>query len=474
MTHELESLLSAWCDDRLDEAAQHQLESLLRKSAEAMDFTLMYMDQHAALVAPRPVCMAVSSKLETRNSKKISPSPSRFKFRVSSFSIAALIALAAALYFVFLPSTPHSALPTPHSNPPASFAILSDLSTDAQFADGERPLGEGLTAPIKLTAGKAQLMFQSTAVVDLTGPCEFEMTGPNRGKLTSGRLEAYCRPEAHGFTVDLPHGARVVDLGTRFDLTIDPLGAAQVEVREGRVRLERDGEPDRIMTVGRIARIAGDEPTWLDDLNHARSPTVFTAGAAALDPDQWLAVTIDPAAVSVDQGRIKLVNRGWLATRRQYDPHERDLRAAGVVTIGSPDDILGFTTRASIERDNDKAGPMLGLSVVYYPDVGRIRIYAPSDAVVTNVRIDGSMIVRPDDAFEFELIDTGTSISFNARKRADADPAVTLTADVDYVGPANHVIVFNRERTSAAHTAYVNELTIGPSNKSHTNRQMEN
>ncbi|MBI1367613.1 MAG: DUF642 domain-containing protein [Planctomycetes bacterium] len=158
---------------------------------------------------------------------------------------AALITLAAALYFVLLPSTPHSPLPAPHSAAPASFAVLSDLSDDAQFdnTDGSLPLGSDLAGPIKLTAGRAQLMFKSTAVVDLTGPCEFEMTGPNRGRLTSGKLEAYCRPEAHGFTIDLPGGVRVVDLGTRFDLVMHAEGDGRITVREGRVEVRLPTNP---------------------------------------------------------------------------------------------------------------------------------------------------------------------------------------------------------------------------------------
>ncbi|MBI1367411.1 MAG: hypothetical protein GC162_02030 [Planctomycetes bacterium] len=153
-------------------------------------------------------------------------------------ALAALLALAAALLFVFLPSTPHSPLPAPHAAAPASFAILSDLSDDAAFADGDLSLGEGLTAPIKLTAGKAQLMFQSTAVVDLTGPCELEMTGPNRGRLMRGSLDAFVPKDAHGFTVDLPGAVQVVDLGTAFNIHVDDHHRSTIHVTQGRVAVE--------------------------------------------------------------------------------------------------------------------------------------------------------------------------------------------------------------------------------------------
>jgi hypothetical protein len=119
-------------------------------------------------------------------------------------------------------------------------ALLTNTE-NAVFANGfeSAPLGSELPAgPIQLTAGKAQIMFASTAVVDLTGPCEFEMTEPNRGRLTSGKLKAYVPQRARGFTVDLPHGARVVDLGTRFEVAIVSPSVSRVLVLEGAVEVQ--------------------------------------------------------------------------------------------------------------------------------------------------------------------------------------------------------------------------------------------
>ncbi|MBI1370380.1 MAG: hypothetical protein GC162_17225 [Planctomycetes bacterium] len=185
-------------------------------------------------------------------------------------AIAALIALAAALYFVFLPTAPNSPLPAPHAAAPASFAILSDRSDDAAFADAEHSLGEGLTAPIQLTAGRAQLMFNSTAVVDLTGPCEFAMTGPNRGRLTGGTLDAYVPQGAHGFTVEGPHGVRVIDLGTAYAMHVTADGLTAVRVSEGRVEIQC-GDQTRLLTAGQtlvadsgLLRDKREDEDWFD------------------------------------------------------------------------------------------------------------------------------------------------------------------------------------------------------------------
>jgi len=180
---------------------------------------------------------------------------SSFGFRISTLALAAAILLALTAWFIFLPEprTPNPAPPTP----PASVATLTNTD-NAVFADTPAPmnLGGSLPAgPIHLTSGTAQVMFASTAVVDLTGPCEFEMTGPNRGRLTAGTLEASVPEAAQGFTIDLPDRSRVVDLGTRFAVEVDQQGRSMVHVIEGRVQLVRG---DRVLELTADQRAAVD------------------------------------------------------------------------------------------------------------------------------------------------------------------------------------------------------------------------
>jgi len=185
----------------------------------------------------------INAERGTQNAERNRPASvlvPRSAFRVPTFiALAAAIALAVTAWFLFTPS-PESPAPVPVATP--SVATLTNTH-NAEFANTAAPmnLGGSLPAgPIQLTSGTAQVMFASTAVVDLTGPCEFEITGPNRGRLTAGRLQAYVRPEAHGFTVDLPDGSRVVDLGTAFTLSLNDVDGAELRVNEGRVRLEFD------------------------------------------------------------------------------------------------------------------------------------------------------------------------------------------------------------------------------------------
>jgi len=178
-----------------------------------------------------------------RDQNKTSPMASP---RAVGVALAALITLAVTAWFA-LPdfSNPQSEIRNPQSF--ASVATLTN-TTNAVFANTAAPmrLGGSLPpGPIHLTSGSAQIMFASTAVVDLKGPCEFEMTGPNRGRLSAGTLEADVPKAAKGFTVDCP-GFIVIDRGTRFTIDIQAQTRQNhVRVIEGEVEVHRSGELDQ-------------------------------------------------------------------------------------------------------------------------------------------------------------------------------------------------------------------------------------
>jgi hypothetical protein len=93
----------------------------------------------------------------------------------------------------------------------------------------------------------------------MTGPCEFEMTGVNRGRLHNGAIHTLVPAAASGFTVFGPGGIQVIDLGTEFEMRVDPPDAVLVKVLEGTVEVIDDpgqsGSARRILTAGRAARI---------------------------------------------------------------------------------------------------------------------------------------------------------------------------------------------------------------------------
>lgn len=239
---ELRDLLAAMVDDELDTQQWQQLDTMLTTDSATRRAYVEYLALHADLT------MAIKTVPQATDLADVEPSAVTSRRRSSGWrirvSIAAALIIAAAIVAVALLRLESQPLDTdtPTARTPHSVAMLSDLSDDAVFADNQNPmqLGSNLPAgPIHLIAGRAQFMFESNAVVDLTGPCKFEMTGPNRGRLTSGELKAYVPDGAHGFSVDLPDRSRVVDLGTRFELVVDPVTRiAHLRVQAGSVRVE--------------------------------------------------------------------------------------------------------------------------------------------------------------------------------------------------------------------------------------------
>ncbi|QNN23246.1 FecR domain-containing protein [Planctomycetales bacterium ZRK34] len=243
---ELEPLVRAMLDGGLDETQWAQLAYLLRQDADARAAYLHITTLHAALN------WQAGNTQATWPAAKQTDAPAvvgRLGGRWRWAAIAALFVVVVTAWFVALPD--HEATrsaPDAQDPSPSGYAMLSDLSSDAVFADDSHPaaLGGDLpSGPLRLTAGRAQVLLDGGAVVDLIGPCVFETIGPDHAQLTSGQIDVYVRPEARGFTVETPAGVRVVDLGTRFEMQIDPAGATNVFVHEGRVQVEFAGRHEQ-------------------------------------------------------------------------------------------------------------------------------------------------------------------------------------------------------------------------------------
>ncbi|MFG0289725.1 MAG: LamG-like jellyroll fold domain-containing protein [Rhodopirellula sp. JB044] len=92
-----------------------------------------------------------------------------------------------------------------------------------------------------LKSGVAELLYNSGAEVVLQGPVEFwvgsQPGSVNSGYLKVGKLVARCEtPESKGFTIRTEK-SRVVDLGTRFGVEVQPSGELNVVVLTGVVEL---------------------------------------------------------------------------------------------------------------------------------------------------------------------------------------------------------------------------------------------
>ena len=215
------------------------------------------------------------------------------------------------------------------SNPAPVVGVLIETEGAAwagssQVATPGNPLHAG---QLSLASGAAQVMFDSSAVVDLVGPCVFEMTGPNRGRLTRGTLQAYVPKRAAGFTVDLPDGSKIIDLGTRYQVDVDAAGRIEVWVLEGSVLIES-------ATI-KTTLAAGDEAQLRD--GRLISP-------AAVDDDADV-VRFSTDRIGSQQVQLKQDGQFGQPTRAMVFNDGRTLRLAGNAwkTLAHPYDVTPNT-----------------------------------------------------------------------------------------------------------------------------------
>lgn len=99
----------------------------------------------------------------------------------------------------------------------------------------------------------ARIAFRSGATVIVEGPATLELATPLAGRLMRGKLVADVPAEAHGFRVDTPLTS-VVDLGTRFGVSVGPPGTTDVHVLAGRVEVTPGEQPPQQITAGHAVR----------------------------------------------------------------------------------------------------------------------------------------------------------------------------------------------------------------------------
>ena len=97
---------------------------------------------------------------------------------------------------------------------------------------------------LHLLEGKAQVSFDCGAVLTLTGPTKLRVDSKMDATLLDGKVSAVVSQEAIGFLLHTTE-MDVRDLGTEFDVQVDPKNGTKVEVVDGEVEADLTVQPGR-------------------------------------------------------------------------------------------------------------------------------------------------------------------------------------------------------------------------------------
>ena len=103
------------------------------------------------------------------------------------------------------------------------------------------------TDVLELAEGTIKITYKSGTTVLLQGPARFRLGADDHGTLTEGKLTAYVPTGAEGFTIDTL-AAKIVDLGTKFGVSVAKTSSTLIYVFNGRV------EAHQLNSVGALIR----------------------------------------------------------------------------------------------------------------------------------------------------------------------------------------------------------------------------
>ena len=287
-------LVDAANDGVIDEAGVAELDALLRDDAELQQAYLDYSRFDGALawefgLAREPRVFAEVTEIVEPDAVPAERSiAGRIGFIGSIAAAVALLATAAAIYFVAIASGPVEPGPT---------VVVGVVTEGRDVVWRTDPIEDGGAAHAgRLAIDRGMVRITLSSGVDLTvlGPADVTLDSSMGAQLMSGRVYATVPPRAIGYTVNAP-GVGVVDLGTRFGVDAQD-DTTEVLVFDGAVNLHAGGSVT-MYGAGRAAAVVAGRITG------ERSPNIdrFSYNVLAMpryvkfDFDEKLSARIRPA-----------------------------------------------------------------------------------------------------------------------------------------------------------------------------------
>ncbi len=260
--NELRSLLDELCNGTLSPSNHAELQHLLKSDAAAREEYLDYIELHIDLkriTSPVGDIPADSTKLLERilerpipNEVQLAPDIASPRWRLQTIlpwvmlaTVAAGLLLMVRPYWVDKPGRIESAdntspfesnAKTPENGieKQVSRVRLTQIASAKFFGEAIPPL-QGIVPfghEYALSEGMVALQFPAGANAIIEAPAIFVVSDDARLLMKTGVCSVHAPDGAQGFRVDTPM-ANVVDLGTRFVLSVAQTGETKVQVVEG-------------------------------------------------------------------------------------------------------------------------------------------------------------------------------------------------------------------------------------------------
>lgn len=250
-------LIRDYLDDRISPEGLERLNRLLETDADARaEFRAMatleegLRDLSVASEVPLPNRQVLATDRESEKRAK------RWH-RVEHFGIAALFVACLVLAILLLRRTDRE------DDWGDAIAKIEFLSEDVTFApDHQLPETEGSLLGkgwVQLQHGNVRIHFRSGVTVEAEGPAALGIDTPMRAYLDFGKVMVHASESGRDFVV-ATESMEVVDLGTRFEVTVDPQSCeSNVAVVEGLVDLHLGSRGTertiRPLEAGYVARV---------------------------------------------------------------------------------------------------------------------------------------------------------------------------------------------------------------------------
>lgn len=241
---DVNKLIQQYLDTDLSREERDRLERELLAAPEKMAAFAEVLSVHSDLASASD-STAASQRPATASGPIAAPLLSN---QFAGWALAASVAMVAAAVAIYWQSHPagsvarnESAKQDPvsldtTSPKPGVVAAYVGRTSNCQWKGEER--SEGLTLhegeDVWLTAGEAELIFDSGARVIAQGPCRLEVDNAQAFTLVLGDVSVEA---TYGFKVTTPSGI-VLDLGTEFGVSVDDLGGSEVHVFKGEVAFQ--------------------------------------------------------------------------------------------------------------------------------------------------------------------------------------------------------------------------------------------